>query len=244
MRLRLKGVAALVAAMTLAGAAFAEVTVSQSNNPMVPKAGAPIVAGATGALVLTGSAVRGPGSLFGGGLAPKAATPRRAPDGGAEQLLRATAPHTPIAISYSKSFLAGLPAAKGDDQWECLAKALYFEARGESVKGQFAVAEVILNRVNSPRYPATICSVVHQGGRKGCQFSFTCDRHPDKIREKGAWVQAGKIARLMIDGAPRALTDGATHFHTRQVRPAWSRKFPRTAEIGAHLFYRQPGAGT
>lgn len=233
MCLRLTGIAALVAGMILGGAAFAEITVSQSNTRLVSDETPLLVKGAPGALIDTGSAgtavakspARGLASLFG--------------------LKRTPAqPPAPVAISYTPAFLSGIPAAAGDAEWECLAKALYFEARGESVKGQFAVAEVILNRVQSPRYPSTICAVVHQGGKGGCQFSFTCDGYADRVREAGAWQRAGKIARLMIDGAPRALTEGATHFHTRAVRPGWARKFPQTAAIGAHLFYRQPGAGT
>jgi spore germination cell wall hydrolase CwlJ-like protein len=145
-------------------------------------------------------------------------------------------------LEYSEEWLAALPEASGDAEWQCLATALYFEARGETVKGQVAVAEVILNRSESPLYPDGVCRVVNQGGGGGCQFSFTCDSASDRIREKGAYLQAGKIARLMLDGAPRSLTAGATHFHTRQVRPGWSRKFARTAAIGAHIFYRQSGA--
>lgn len=146
----------------------------------------------------------------------------------------------PVIVRYDDRFLADLPGATGDAEWECLRKAIYFEARGESLKGQFAVAEVILNRVDNPRYPSTVCRVVNQGGRKGCQFSFTCDGIRDVMREKAAAERAGKIARLMLDGLPRALTEGATHFHTRAVRPGWAHRFPRTAAIGAHLFYRQP----
>jgi spore germination cell wall hydrolase CwlJ-like protein len=143
-----------------------------------------------------------------------------------------------VEISYDAAFLADLPAATGDAEWECLARAIYFEARGETIKGQFAVAEVILNRVKSSLYPSTICRVVHQAGGGSCQFSFTCDGHSDKIRERDAYTTAGKIARLMLDGAPRALTQGATHFHTRNVRPGWAHRMPRTAMIGQHLFYR------
>jgi hypothetical protein len=146
-------------------------------------------------------------------------------------------------VRYDEAFLDGLPVAKGDAEWECLARAIYFEARGESLRGQFAVAEVILNRVESPLYPRSICRVVHQGGSRGCQFSFTCDGISDRIREKHAYITAGKIARLMLDGAPRALTDGATHFHTRQVRPRWAKQMPRTASIGQHMFYRVSGGG-
>lgn len=142
------------------------------------------------------------------------------------------------AIRYDAAFLGGLPEASGDAAWECLARAIYFEARGETIRGQVAVAEVILNRVDSQLYPDDICRVVHQGGSRGCQFSFTCDGFSDRIRERAAYATAGKIARLMLDGAPRTLTDGATHFHTRQVRPGWAHRMPRTASIGAHLFYR------
>ena len=145
-------------------------------------------------------------------------------------------------FSYTKAYLDALPAASGDKQWRCLAEALYFEARGESVKGQFAVAEVILNRVDSPAFPGSVCRVVHQGtGRYlQCQFTYTCDGHRDVIRERAAFVQVGKVARIMLNGQPRTLTQGATHYHTRAVRPRWSRRFTRTAAIGAHYFYRMP----
>lgn len=147
---------------------------------------------------------------------------------------------TKPTIEYSAAFLAGLPTATGDEQWQCLAKALYFEARGESVKGQFAVAEVVLNRVDSGLYPRSICGVVNQGSRYACQFSFVCDGYSDRIREQGAYAQVAKVARLMIDGAPRDLTAGATHFRTGAVMPSWARKFTQTAKIGAHYFHRQP----
>lgn len=150
----------------------------------------------------------------------------------------ATAP----VVSYDDAFLASLPVASGDDQWQCLAEALYFEARGESVPGQFAVGEVILNRVDSANYPGSLCGVINQGtGRKyACQFSYTCDGNPTVVRDQDAWEQVGKVARVLLDGTPRDLTDGATHFHTHAVSPSWSRRFTRTAEIGAHLFYREP----
>ena len=143
------------------------------------------------------------------------------------------------AIEYSRGFVAALPEATGDGEWRCLSEALYFEARGESEKGIFAVAEVILNRVDSARFPMTVCGVVRQGtGRRHeCQFSYYCDGRPETIRETAAWARVGKIARLMIDGGARDLTGGATFYHTRAVAPYWSRAFDRTAAIGAHLFY-------
>lgn len=143
-------------------------------------------------------------------------------------------------VRYSAAYLAGLPVASGGAQWRCLAEALYFEARGEQVKGIFAVAEVILNRVDSRHYPGSVCGVVHQGtGKKfQCQFTWTCDGHSDTIRERAAWVKVGKVARLMLDGAARPLTHGATHYHTRAVNPRWARRFAHTVTIGSHRFYR------
>ena len=122
------------------------------------------------------------------------------------------------------------------------AEALYFEARGETVKGQFAVAEVILNRVASPSFPDSICRVVNQGtGRKfACQFTYTCDGRAEIIHEPKAYDMVGKVAKMMIDGMPRTLTKGATFYHTKAVRPRWSRVFQRTATIGFHHFYKKP----
>ena len=146
-----------------------------------------------------------------------------------------------IQIDYTRAFLDGLVPAKGGAEWECLTEALYFEARGETVAGIFAVAEVILNRVDSSRFPSTVCGVVRQGtGRKyQCQFSYLCDGRGEVVREPHAYRAVGKVARVMLDGAPRALTGGAQFYHTRQVSPRWSRVFDRTTTIGAHHFYAQ-----
>lgn len=114
---------------------------------------------------------------------------------------------------------------------ECLSEALYFEARGEGAKGQRAVAEVILNRVDHPRFPKTVCGVVNQRGQ------FTYNKNA-RIREKGTYARVQKVAMAALSGAPRTLTKGATYFHTPAVRPSWSRRFERTVRIGAHIFYR------
>jgi hypothetical protein len=143
---------------------------------------------------------------------------------------------------YSADYLSELPHAKGGPQWQCLSEALYFEARGESVKGQIAVAEVILNRVDDPAYPDSVCGVVNQGtGRKhACQFSYTCDGRAEVVNEQSAYDRAAKIARLLMDGMPRDLTKGATHYHATRVRPSWSKHLLKTAKIGSHVFYRLP----
>ena len=151
-------------------------------------------------------------------------------------------PTAPLALTYDDAMLAALPTPTGDAQWECLSQALYFEARGESVRGIFAVGEVILNRVDSGAYPGSICNVINQGtGAKfRCQFSYTCDGRAEEIHEPAAFDRVAKVARLLLDGAPRDLTDGATHYHTQNVNPSWARRFPQTASIGSHVFYRQP----
>lgn len=147
-----------------------------------------------------------------------------------------------VNVRYDRNWLASQPKGSGGADWQCLSQALYFEARGESIKGQFGVAEVILNRVDSPNYPNTVCGVINQGtGRKfQCQFTYTCDGIKEVINEPAAYTRVGKIARLALDGAERNLTAGATHYHTKAVSPRWSRTFNRTATIGVHHFYRQP----
>lgn len=154
--------------------------------------------------------------------------------------LASVAPTTTPEGMHSESWISARPVATGGAQWQCLTEALYFEARGESAEGLFAVAEVILNRVDSARYPGTVCDVVNQGTgkRHACQFSYTCDGRPEEVRDQGAWQRVGKVARAMLDGAPRGLTDGALFYHTRSVAPSWARKFHRTASIGVHHFYR------
>ena len=152
-------------------------------------------------------------------------------------------PNGQAAAPYTRAWLANLPPVKsGGKQWQCLAEALYFEARGESVKGQFAVTEVILNRVDSPNFPDTVCDVVHQGtGRRhACQFSYTCDGLAETISEPKAYERAGKVAKLLLNGAERSLTDGATHYHADWVKPRWAKKFAATVKIGQHHFYRHP----
>lgn len=134
------------------------------------------------------------------------------------------------------------PVPTGGAEWQCLTEALYFEARGEALEGMFAVAEVILNRRDSGNYPNSVCGVVHQGtgAQFACQFTYTCDGRSDVVHERGAWNLVGRVATLMLGGASRDLTNGATFYHTRGVNPSWSARFTRTAAIGAHLFYRQP----
>jgi len=209
------------------GAAIADVSISQSSAPKGARADPlsvllGIEKSQRGQVPLRKLASLGPGPNLGG-------------------LFKRKSKGKGIGVQYSDAWLFDQPAPTGDEQWQCLTQALYFEARGESMKGQFAVAEVILNRVDSPTYPSTVCGVVGQRGGGSCQFSYVCDGASDKMREPTAMERARRIARVMLDGAPRTLTDGATHFHTAGVRPRWAQRYPQTAAIGAHLFYRKPG---
>ena len=149
-------------------------------------------------------------------------------------------------IVFTRAWLAKQPKPTGGSEFACLTEALYFEARGETIKGQFAVAEVIRNRVKSSRFPDSYCAVINQGtGRKyQCQFTYTCDGRPEVFTEHAAHARVAKIARATLDGRSPDVTEGATFYHTTAVRPSWSRKFTNTARFGVHLFYRRGGVRT
>jgi len=221
----------MVMLLVLGQGAQAGMTASQSNDPNVD-----LTASLT---ALLGRETSGLGAVDPARLQELATAPVRTA-AKTVKANKAAAVKAPAGPTYDEAWLASLPVPQENPQFDCLATALYFEARGESVKGQVAVAEVILNRVDLPNYPRTICGVVNQRGAGGCQFSYVCDGLSDAIREPAAWERAARIAGAMMQGAPRILTDGATHFHTPAVRPDWSRRFAHTATIGAHIFYRQP----
>ena len=143
---------------------------------------------------------------------------------------------------WTSSKLLSLPVPKSDKQVSCLAEALYFEARGEPIKGQLAVGEVILNRVEDARYPSSICKVVNQGtGRRyACQFTYTCDGKLETVHERKPYEMALKIAKILMTTHDGKLTKGSTHYHSNYVDPKWSKKFERVAKFGRHIFYRQP----
>jgi spore germination cell wall hydrolase CwlJ-like protein len=124
---------------------------------------------------------------------------------------------------------------------KCLAEAVYFEARGEQVMGQIAVAQVILNRAFSGKYPSTVCGVVYQNAHRhlACQFTFACDGIRDVIREPDMWVRAKKIAAEMLDGKLWLPEVGkATHYHATYVHPGWVSEMKKMHKLGVHIFYR------
>ena len=153
------------------------------------------------------------------------------------------------------------PVAEGDHAWmsrplpehvfsaaeqKCLAEGIYFEARGEDVKGQAAVAQVILNRVRNPTYPSTICGVVYQNRswRNRCQFSFACDGTRPRVRSQHHYRVAQEVGMAVTAGKVFIPEVGSsTHYHATYVNPRWARSMEKMKKIGLHIFYRTHGGG-
>ncbi len=155
---------------------------------------------------------------------------------------------SPAEIAYHPSADGLNFRSKGESQAEfeererrCLATAIYFEARGEPVRGQIAVAQVILNRVRSPMFPQTICGVVYQGQmHPGCQFSFTCDGQTDTPRNDEHWALAQSIAKKITAGELWLPEVGySTYYHANYVSPAWVGDMSKIDTIGRHIFYKK-----
>lgn len=144
---------------------------------------------------------------------------------------------------------AALPLAPIKDEvaharaLECLTSAIYYESASESLEGQAAVAQVILNRVRHPAFPASICAVIYQGStlRTGCQFSYTCDGSLQRVPSRRFWEQARAVAAAALGGAVYAPVGLATHYHTDQVVPYWAPSLAKSVQVGAHIFYRWAG---
>jgi spore germination cell wall hydrolase CwlJ-like protein len=153
------------------------------------------------------------------------------------------------------------PLGEGDHSWmskplpakvfsaaeqKCLATGIYFEARGENLRGQAAVAQVILNRVRNPTYPDTICGVVYQNQhmRNACQFSFACDGKKDSIGSPRSYKIAQDIAMAVTAGKIFLPEIGSsTHYYADYVSPGWARSMEKMKKIGLHIFYRTKGGG-
>ncbi len=153
------------------------------------------------------------------------------------------------------------PMGKGDHWWlanplpasvfskaeqACLANGVYFEARGESLRGQAAVAQVILNRVRNPAYPGSICGVVYQndGWFNRCQFSFACDGIKDRVANASHYKTAQDVAMAVTAGKIFIPEVGSsTHYYANYVNPGWARGMKKMTKIGLHIFYRTYGGG-
>lgn len=141
----------------------------------------------------------------------------------------------PLDLAALVGDVADMHRSELEGDMRCLASAIYYEARGESLEGQLAVAQVILNRAANDRWPDDICGVVYQSG----QFSFTFDGRPDIPAVKGpTWKRAEAIAIIAVGQGWQDVTDKATFFHATYVKPGWRRVKEQTRRIGGHVFYR------
>ena len=128
----------------------------------------------------------------------------------------------------------------------CMAFNIYHEANNQSMLGQIAVGQVVMNRVESTSFPNTVCEVVKQGQTYNngkivlhkCQFSWYCDGRSDKIRSKRLFQQCKNIAILALYHQEEDITGGATHYHATYVKPWWAKKLEKTTQLGDHIFYR------
>jgi spore germination cell wall hydrolase CwlJ-like protein len=138
--------------------------------------------------------------------------------------------------------LAGSPADRARSL-DCLTAAIYYEAAREPTEGQRAVAQVILNRVRHPAYPATVCGVVFEGARRstGCQFSFTCDGSLRSAPVASFWERSRAVAQAALTGSVYAPVGWATHYHANYVMPYWAPTLVKSANVGLHIFYRWRG---
>ncbi|RTR05944.1 cell wall hydrolase [Halomonas nitroreducens] len=156
-------------------------------------------------------------------------------------------PATPAAAIDKPEAQAVDPAGEAplDDPITCLARSIYWEARGEDVADMEAVANVVMNRLGDSGFPDTVCGVVRQGSEQGaCQFSWWCDGRVDEADEDSAYAQAKEIARRALNQQLGDRTGGALYFHHRSVRPSWAAEFAKTVDVGGFAFYRPRGGAS
>lgn len=140
-------------------------------------------------------------------------------------------------------FILNTDALSRERAVKCLAAAIYYEAADQPLAGREAVAQVVLNRLRHPAYPKSVCGVVYQGAAQaGCQFTFACDGSLSRPPKPRGWLAAREVAVAALDGFVEPDVGSSTHYHATYVRPAWSRWLTPTSRIGAHQFYRLPGA--
>lgn len=146
------------------------------------------------------------------------------------------------AYSFTASNRTAAPAGH-EAAVNCLTAAIYYEARGEPEQGQRAVAQIVLNRVRHPAFPATVCGVVYQGSEfsSGCQFTFACDGSLERRPSPRGWEHARRIAQAALAGQVEPSVGMATHYHANWVVPYWAPNLEKIAAVGAHVFYRWRG---
>lgn len=160
------------------------------------------------------------------------------------QLINAAMPFSSAPVRSAGAFV--IPAEGGNDHRRallCLTQAIYYEAGYEPMSGRRAVAQVVLNRMRHPAFPKSVCGVVYQrNSTPVCQFSFVCDGSLDRRPEPGAWRIAQQIAADALSGYVEPSVGSATHYHADYVAPRWAPLLAKIHKIGAHIFYRWPGA--
>jgi len=145
--------------------------------------------------------------------------------------------------SAARKFVLKAAADDADRALTCLTQAVYYEAAGEGTDGGRAVAQIVLNRMRHPGYPASVCGVVYQGSERatGCQFTFTCDGSLLRPPAASLWNRSRKIAQDALAGKVFAPVGHATHYHADYVVPYWADSLDKTVQIGRHIFYRLRG---
>jgi spore germination cell wall hydrolase CwlJ-like protein len=159
------------------------------------------------------------------------------------QLINASLPFTAAPLQSARAFTVADSSLDHRRALLCLTQAVYYEAGYEPIEGRRAVAQVVLNRMRHPAFPKSVCGVVYQGSTGAvCQFSFVCDgalyRRPSQL----AWSDAQKVAEAALDGYVETSVGEATHYHADYVAPRWAPMLAKVAKLGAHIFYRWPGA--
>jgi spore germination cell wall hydrolase CwlJ-like protein len=186
-----------------------------------------VLVAALGIILATASAAIG-ASLTYHPSADKVVLPKPA----VQQQVAVEAPMTPVTDVVMTQLLA---------EHKCLSEVLYYEARGEGLSGQKAIAEVVFHRMNRGDYGHSICAVVYEGKDKpGCQFSFACNGDVRRPKQMSAWRQSEKLAAAILTGqvALKNATGGALNFHAISVQPDWADTLEKTTQIGNHIFYR------
>ena len=160
------------------------------------------------------------------------------------QLINAAMPFSAAPVMAARAFV--IPAGETLDQRRallCLTQAVYYEAGYEPIEGRRAVAQVVLNRMRHPAFPKSVCGVVYQHNASPiCQFTFVCDGSLYRRPEAAAWKQAEQIARAALAGYVERSVGAATHYHADYVAPSWAPLLTKINKLGAHIFYRWPGA--
>ncbi len=159
------------------------------------------------------------------------------------QKLNAALPFNAGPVQAARPFTAPTGGTAYDRALTCLTQAVYYEAGFEPASGRRAVAQVVLNRMRHPAFPKSVCGVVYQrNATPVCQFSFVCDGSLTRAPAAGAWAEARRIAAAALAGAVEPSVGSATHYHADYVAPRWAPLLAKITKIGAHIFYRWPGA--